>query len=396
MCLAACRVDRELAWWSMNTSKAVCASGEPFPWAAGILGLLVAACGTIETPFEDRCARAAALCDASCPCTIADPFEHCVRIDGCNDDRDCPSGTFCLPKANAEAQLASEDWSSCVPPDGEPRKKRCHLASASYDRALIDGFAVNEMPLLAVDGTPSFAFSPPANARLVACALFGCRPDVQKNRTDVEDDLVGDVVNFWTCSLSGEAEVSGLTAASTGESEISTYTPSVSAGVGICDAKCEARSGATALAARARQVSEISVGCWAYDDSRLVAATRNLPLTRERIQALPNVDVAVVDCTGGEGDEDHACMLEAEPTTSGTSGADVPRFGTCLGGRCLPRCVTSADCVVPAATEDCRAPTAACLHGARTAPTQDFVGVCEVLCSRPDVAGGGDEGGGKP
>jgi hypothetical protein len=83
------------------------------------------------------------------------------------------------------------------------------------------------------------------------------------------------------------------------------------------------------LAGPPRVISELLVGCWAYDLTRVSAATTLL-----NVQAADVFDYGgafVVSC--GPDDDYTSCPL----------GGSF-RFGACLGGSCLPRCIKSTDC----------------------------------------------------
>ncbi|NUQ74225.1 MAG: hypothetical protein HUU21_11770 [Polyangiaceae bacterium] len=351
--------------------------------AALTLSLTSACSVTPETSGLDPCAP------DECPCKITDPTEHCVRLDGCRSDRDCPAGTICLPAGDVEPPLVSP-FDQCVPP--EAARTRCRIAAGSFDRALIDGFRTNEFRIESIPDTIAFTFSPPPEATIVTCALFGCRPDiVSVSRTDVVGKPAGDILNYEQCSLSGAPQIFNVSPQSTMASESLAFTPSVSppSAAASEEGVCSFVPDTGALPGRERQLIELGVGCWAYDDSRLIAATRIEPVPPDQIAAISNIETILSpDCLGHtEKQMGKSCLLDGlqPPLASG------PEFGACFDGRCLPRCVTAADCPEHTATKECPHPAPRCLHDGPPAENlkPSFLGICDYDCERDEVGDGG-------
>lgn len=351
-------------------------------------------CSSGEASLADPCERSGESCRLQdCPCLVADPTEHCVRLDGCRDDRDCPAGTLCVSRAGGAPELAA-DLSVCAAPEGEAREGRCAIASQGFDRALVDGFRVNELPLEPVQETSAFTFSPPQDARFVACALFGCRPDVRAGRLDVEDNPVGEIVNYAQCSLSGAAAVFTVSEQSADSLSILAYTPGVDVEHGLCQGACSGRPPDRTLPPRGHhQVTELGVGCWAYDDTRLVGATLVVPVPDEQIPAIPNIDLVLSDCADAAKSTGRSCRQ----TDSAPELVDAPRFGACFEGKCRPRCVTAGDCPAALPSEACPQPQPTCAHSLDAADWSGlpgFVGVCLYrTCDRDDLLDAGAGGG---
>lgn len=368
----------------------------------------VHACGTAPVePTTFDCNPAA------CSCKISDPIEHCVRLDECRSDGDCPAGTICLDAPGGESTLGP-GLDACVP--STSTRMRCRISKERFDRALIDGFGVNEFLIEPVADTSSFAFSPTIEVKRVACALFGCRPDVKSvERTDVEGTTSKEIVNYEQCSVSGPPTPFTTLGESTTQSGYRAFTPSVLATAFVTTGKdaptpCDDVPGA--LPARERQLTELGVGCWAYDETRLIAATRITPVPADQIARLTNIETILSASCARPASErmGKSCLLDgAAPMLDGTtlSLIDAPQFGACFEGLCNPRCVTASDCPAAVATKGCPHPTATCtrdgpdgidgpggmggMSGQGRMPS--FVGVCRyTLCDRPAAASAGDAG----
>lgn len=353
-----------------------------------LLPLAAMSCNSALPTTSDPCEPLREACaPGDCLCKVKDPIEHCIRVEGCRDDRDCPGGSVCLARGDAAtAELSPLHHDRCVDPTGEGR---CVIASHRFDDALIDGFLVNELPLEPVADTSAFSFSPPPDAFFVACALFGCRPDVRMVSTDIEGNPLGGIVNFTLCSLSGEAQVFDVARRGAQASETFSFTPSVNINL-LCKQEedvCTEVPAEGALPTRKRQLSLLGVGCWAYDDTHLIAATHLVPVPLSRISTLANMEQVLSNCSlPGDADNDKSCHLgESEPAL-----LDPPPFGTCSRGECLARCITAADCPFAVATKDCPHPLPTCDHDVSGAPqggsSPSFVGVCRYsVCDRNDT-----------
>lgn len=329
-----------------------------------------------------------------CPCKMLDyallKEDHCVRLLGCRSDSECPAGTVCLGE---EKDALEGEYSACVPlQDESAPKTRCQLAKDRNEAALINGFRVNEFLLERIEGSDGFRFFPPAEAWYAACALFSCTPDVRPAGCDFANQAIGRIVNYDRCSLSGPPQVSSLKESLSGEDTPFVFTAKIEAdkdkGGG---AKCATANRIQQLAART--LTDISVGCWAYDDVGLVGATRLVPLDVDQLKSISESVLEI--CPAGDKDTiASTCIL---PEAEGVS-----PLGSCYYGECRSRCITASDCPARAPDSNCEEPVAQCVHmkPQGVATISSYVGVCIYACDRVDLVdagiGPGDGGGVAP
>lgn len=242
------------------------------------------------------------------PQCVADPMAHLVCIDACSRDDECPLGTICgtPPGAGAEPTV-------CTPPRGP------HTLST----ALTEGFGVRQMEstlvtvaLPAADGSvrvsAELGWRAPASTTVVTCALFACPP--------VVDD--GVIVNYDQCVLARVVSEQSVGSFSLTDGERALPRPEAST-------TCSDGSVAPPNPRQLRPVTELLAGCWAYDDTRLIAATRlRRPAADEIADAHGDFDL---DCAS-EDAEGRNCVLD-----DGT-------MGGCLREACRRRCLRDADC----------------------------------------------------
>jgi hypothetical protein len=215
-------------------------------------------------------------CAGSVPAT-------CSADGSCATHLDCPRGEVCSPHQQGSRGTCELD-------------KGGALATA-----LVDGFGVTRLDLTPVMGSTDgarFTWTSDPRFQLVRCALFAC-------------PLV-----FFPCEGGGaeipEASVSrcliGFADVTPPDNEID-----VSALV------TPPQSGA------APWISALQLGCWAYDEVSVVAASE--------LQLIPPASApALVNVACSAGADGQSCLL---PDAT---------VGTCLAETCRRRCATVADC----------------------------------------------------
>jgi hypothetical protein len=239
------------------------------------------------TPPSTQCAG---------PC-VADPVPHCVPTTAsCTTGDDCVSGLNCTA-LSTDVPCATLDDSAlqCRP-------------LRSNRLALKEGFDAKNMDIVfeASDSAPAVTWSAPSEVKYVACALFSCAPEI----LGPVDQRV--IVNFDTCVALFKVSVVDEGVFRVDDS--SSYTG--------FDQRC------TAATTARRVFNELSVGCWAYDDHQLIAATDLVPVPPATVRGVTDLVQERPCTTDGE-----ACYDAATDT-----------FGICNGATCSARCRTAADC----------------------------------------------------
>lgn len=252
------------------------------------------------------------------PCTksprcYADPVAHWVCIDDCRTDADCPGGFVCVqPVVDAMDQR-----SSCQPP----------TALQAPTSVLIEGFGVARMTgkldqveaAEGMDGTAGtddpvkgvdFTWKAPDEASVVQCALFVCAPVIEHYR----------IVNYDQCVVAEETYAQREGAFSLYDADLVRTPPAA----GICDGTT-----APTLDTEGRfAVTELLVGCWAYDQRDLVAATKLERPSPSDVFNFHDVLANDPECSSGEpGDVGRSCVLG-----DGT-------YGVCTADGCARRCL---------------------------------------------------------
>lgn len=236
---------------------------------------------------------------------MADPVPHLVCPEECERDDDCPQGTVCGTAPDGAGPV-------CTPPRGP------HTPSTT----LTEGFGVRAMEgtlvtvgLPAPDGSADagaeLGWKAPGSARVVTCALLACPPVV----------VDGTIVNYDACVLarSTSEQAAGSFALTDPERELP-----------LPEASTCADGPAPRFDTGGRfPVTELLVGCWAYDDTRLVAATRLHRPAADQIHDFH--DGFDLDCLGAAA-EGRTCVLG-----DGT-------MGSCVDEACHRRCLRDADC----------------------------------------------------
>jgi hypothetical protein len=163
---------------------------------------------------------------------------------------------------------------------------------------------VDELPLhLDSDaGSALLSWRAPAGTRYVTCVVFGCAPEIAQGAEAVV------ISNFDQCVLRRQTF---------SNSTEGTFEPNVA-------------DDSTAACRISEFVTELSVGCWAYDDVHLTAASKLVTVRPSQIPALESV--AVDECRP-LGDEHSTERLACY------RGVDVA-YGVCHMGSCRRRCDT--------------------------------------------------------
>lgn len=358
---------------------------------AGISLVLIKACSADRCAFESAAAEDCSIDE--CPCTTIDfrtGSDYCVRLIGCRSDAECPAGTVCLSE---EKNALEGEYSACELKQASlTSKTRCKLAKDRNPAALIMGFGVNEFLMERIEGSQGFRFVPPPNTWYVACALFGCTPNVQPITCGLDDQPVGRIVNYERCSLSGEPQISSLVDRQEGDETPFVFTAKLSLPSLRGDRTCESKNVLKALDGDV--IAHVSAACWAYDDKSVIGATRLVPLEEDQLAELS--DVISADCLGGISSMiGRTCVLSKADAAS----AALPELGSCYQQECRPRCITASDCPVRPPSPDCEQPVATCTHAPDSdeATIDSYVGVCIYSCDREEIVDAGlGYGGGQP
>lgn len=276
---------------------------------------------------------------ATCACVDATLTSICPAV--CRDST-CAEDILC--QSNAECPLAAD----CI-------RGTCRAAhSTDYsEAALVDGFGVAEFELAReeVEDAPRFELQPPPSSLWINCALFASAPQF------TSDSGVGDTVLLRISNASRSIARERLfrtTAASESPRYWLTLAEMSEPVRGECD------SGSTSPDAGKREhlpVAFLAVGCWAFDRTRVIAATRLAPIA---VSELPegHTDLTA-DCR--EANEGHWCNGARE-------------LGRCASGFCADP--SDADYRTPLAVARCDRPGMA-LDGVSCSPTaQGTYGVC--------------------
>ena len=328
--------------------------------ARGGLAVFVAALamGALGCEVELEPVAYSAACGPYCPCIVADPYERCISVLGCRPERDeCPSGSTCVFQTGFHSPNPPpprDPYASCVSPWFGDLKPVCRViptaGETDGDPSLVNGFRGpgfgGQFDLVRVPGRPAqFTWTAPPNARVVACALFGCKPVID-----------GEIVNADRCILSR---------AKTFTTADQSYLPELRPrGRATSVVQSCASETTEDLRLDRSKLTQLGVGCWAYDDTRVIGATPIRAIPLDEADDYPGL---FRTCHGIGGDEGADCV-RAIPG----GGAEI---GTCAQGECLSRCVTARDCRDDGTTR-CGS---SCDHYAGS-PDYSYVGVCRLAC----------------
>lgn len=279
------------------------------PFTVGLIACLSIACDETEPAEEPQ--------SCPCACRALDPVAHCVNTQDCTTTADCPSGTVCaaLPGGMTEgfpSASGSDPLAGCG--SGTP-SKRCQIPDGPAGRqTLIADFEVEAFGLLRLDsGGPyaAYTWNPPEETHVVHCALFACPPVIEE--TEVDGRPVFRIRNYEQCVIAAQLFEPGEGVFDVGDGSIA-FAPDVS------EPECGTVS--------PRTVHELMVGCWAYDTTKIIAATPLEPVSpAETFNYHQQFDLTCASSVDGR-----------------TCGLDESSLGTCGNGTCRPPCVTNRDC----------------------------------------------------
>lgn len=291
---------------------------------------------------------------AGCPPGCAsddDPTRPCIVVVGCRDSSECPAGTICVLPTTEELatdlgvyaehirkeprttgnwyrvcregrclELTRSTRACVVPPEGSSALRSRH--------ALIDGFGVDAYHLERItpaDDTPRVFpvfewVQPPEGLRVISCALFGCEPEIRDGR----------IVNYAQCVIARKI------------SEPPDSVVDLASMDGPCTddyaSRHSSRSSCRTAFDQPRPplLTALLLGCWAYDDAGIVAATYLEPVAPGEFPGAGDFVVSVC----GPADAGKSCLLD------GGSG-----FGMCAcdgpaSECCAFRCIHDAGCAL--------------------------------------------------
>jgi hypothetical protein len=290
-----------------------------------------------------------------CDCCVADPAQRCVSVLACADDSQCPAGTTCTTVSSA----CVSDWKSRVPQafaacgetvalnDAGTGQKWCGAirGGPSNSSVLASGFGVEELQLTktsASEGTAVLHWTPPMGAQVVACALFGCAPDVGPGpaRMDLSENSLPEIRNYDRCVLLS-AQIEPAVGSFPLEGTPAFSSRAVDAGAD--DPAC----GEHHVFPRDPLITTLVAGCWAYGDATILQASPLVDIDPGELPA--NNGIVTTSCKDANeqpASEGLSCLLPPEALFPEEKGTRV--FGTCHSGSCERRCISEEDCVANA------------------------------------------------
>jgi hypothetical protein len=273
------------------------------PWTRGArapwLGPVIAALGCTEPPAPAHVLP----CDV--PLCVADPVPHLVCLDACERHDDCPLGTVC-------GAVAGHAEPVCTPPRG-PQASSAALVEGFGVPPMEASLATVELPTTdgRVDATAELSWRAPSSTTVVTCVLLACPPSIEG----------GVITRYDQCVMARSVSAQPVGSWSLADAEREQPLPGA--------ATCVDGSAPVASTDGRFPVTELVVGCWAYDDTGIVAATR---LRRPAVSQIHDFhDSFDLDCQGAAA-EGRTCVLG-----DGT-------MGSCAQGACHRRCLRDADC----------------------------------------------------
>jgi hypothetical protein len=311
------------------------------------------------------------LLECTRPREVYDPYLHTICPEACFDDLDCPRGTLC-------AKL-----------DETTNKGTCEIGVElqTSRTALLEGFGVPEMSgKLQTTEALEFVWKRPAGARYVQCALFACgpvfrTPDGAGGWFAEGDPSTAVIAGYDRCVLADELSSQPEGAFNLRERDNEFKVPEA---LRMTTKKDGVVCGNYGCA----PITDLTVGCWAYDDTQVVAATllAAVDVARDMYNYLglfADADGSCEEATTGR-----VCRLP-EPNMGTTGGAPITStYGVCLvpevgqvgEKECVPACTRDSDCTGP--QDD---PTG----GGEDTVVDGWVGYCskESVCTSLQVKG---------
>lgn len=207
------------------------------------------------------------------PLTIYDPFRHQVCIEDCTDALDCPRGSLCAK--------SEEGRSYCAIPSDALQTSRS---------ALLNGFGVGEMTVeLEESSALELTWKRPASASVVTCALFSCPPAFRVKVDGRWAEPRGDrrsvqIANYDRCVLAAKQFQQPEGAFNLRDRENAYYPTALASPNDAQHSPCKIYrdEGSVRNYPHCAPVTELTVGCWAYDATRIVAASQLVPINSAR------------------------------------------------------------------------------------------------------------------
>ncbi len=300
---------------------------------------------------------------------VFDPYQHEVCLRRCSDALDCPRGSLC-----AKADEESANGFCALPTDTLQTSRR----------ALLDGFGVEQMSAtMVVEDAYELHWSRPPDASLVTCVLLSCPPAFR-----IPGDAAGEwlpptessravIANYHHCVIASEHSSQPEGSFSLRERDNQHEPPTgfmETNGPGSGDADCpehavgDPRSPGPHGCA---PVTELLTGCWAYDGSSIVAATRLFSVDSREIYNYHDFSSLEGRCRPDEpSDMYRVCVLEESDQGEGASAsAETPAYGLCVCVEppcgteppsspleCMRPCLSNCDCDDEQSVDGCEAP----------------------------------------
>jgi hypothetical protein len=229
------------------------------------------------------------VCEGKCPVEAGGVCEL-----GCTHTSDCPQGTDCV-------------------------RQVCRLsASASIDGdTLIRGFGVREFDLVrdaTTDGL-EYRFRAPKESRFAECGLFGCEPDFEPIGSGVTGNRMRNASRCLLRSRTFRVDDPDDPGGRDFSLSLAELEPVARA--------CGDRSALNDFDVSYPVITTLSLGCWAYDNAAVIAATRLGALAPADLPSFGQVPIRDEDCHGSEG------------ATEGSYCYQKPSEGACLNHACI-------------------------------------------------------------
>jgi hypothetical protein len=196
----------------------------------------------------------------------------------------------------------------------------CEANAAAPALALVEGFGVADLMLTRVPnsrGQGDIDWTPPGHTRIVECAVFVCTPLFALAEPGPDGVRRPYIKNFEQCSIATKAFSKGIGPLVFGELK-------------------PRRSDPASLDLMAKRlVTRFDLGCWAFDATRVIAASSFQALVPSEV---PPLGIRIVSNCGAR-DDGANCPLSVA-------------MGTCRGGECRYRCLDDQDCQHARARKD--------------------------------------------
>jgi hypothetical protein len=258
---------------------------------------------------------------------VFDPFTHEVCLDACVDDMDCPRGSLC-------ARIDETTNGSCAIGSEEVQTSRS---------VLLSGFGVPEMPgRLVTTDAHEFAWERPAGATIVHCALFACPPafrvaaDKEGEWLTEVDPGAAEIANYDRCVLAEETSTQPDGTFNLRERDNEFHAPTTLSATMKPDGPfCDTAGHGCA------PIDALLVGCWAYDETRIVAATwlASVDIVHGIYNFRSLFDSESGDCTSGK----HRVCRRPQTLSPGPEKSSSI-YGVCVEGACVAGCTRLSDC----------------------------------------------------